>query len=241
MMGIEEKNFMNTKIIAHRGASAQAPENTLAAFQLALDLQSDGIELDVMLTADKQVVVIHDDTVDRTTNGSGRVGDLTLEEILTLDAGEGEKVPTLPEVLDRFGGKFLINIELKNYTSIFDDLPIKVAKLVQSRGLEENVLLSSFNPFNISRVRNRLPDTRLGLITQPQQAQRWIWRFFNYDSLHPHFEDVDAALVSDMHARNRQVNVWTVDDPQEMKRLVDLDVDGIITNDPKKAREVLRS
>lgn len=232
---------MKPKIIAHRGASAAAPENTIAAFQQALDLHADGIELDVMLTADKQLVVIHDDTVDRTTNGSGRVADMTLEEIRALDAGEGEKVPTLSEVLDAFGGKLLINIELKNYTSIFDTLPVEVSKLIESYGLIEDVLISSFNPFNISRVRRRIPDAKLGLITQPGQAQRWIWRFFEYDSLHPHFTDVDAILVSALHARNRKVNVWTVDDPQEIKRLVDLQVDGIITNDPKGAQEVLRS
>lgn len=231
---------MKPKIIAHRGASARAPENTLAAFQLALDLQADGIELDVMLTRDQNVVVMHDDTVDRTTNGSGRVADMTLDEIRSFDAGEGEKVPTLAEVFERFGGKFLINIELKNYTSIFDPLPIEVSKLIKSYDLVEDVLISSFNPFNLPRVRSRIPEARLGLITQPEQAKRWIWRLFDYNSLHPHFSDVDAVLVSALHARNRQVNVWTVDDPQELKSLVDLDVDGIITNDPKKAREVLR-
>lgn len=231
---------MDTKILAHRGASAQAPENTMAAFQRALDLQADGIELDVMLTADKQVVVIHDDTVDRTTNGSGRVAEMTLEEIRTLDAGEGEKVPILSEVLDRFGGKFLINIELKNYISIFDSLPVEVAKLIEEYPFTDSILISSFNPFNFPRVRRRMPEVRLGLITQPQQAQRWIWRLFKYHSLHPHYEDVDAVLVSALHARSREVNVWTVDDPQEMKRLVDLGVDGIITNDPKRAQEALR-
>lgn len=230
---------MKPKIIAHRGASAQAPENTMAAFQLALDQQADGIELDVMLTADQQVVVIHDDTVDRTTNGSGRVAGMTLEEIRSLDAGGGEKVPTLPEVLDQFGGKFLINIELKNYTSIFDSLPLRVAHLIQAHHLVEQVLISSFNPFNLPRVRNHLPGAHLGLITQPRQAQKWIWRLFKYDALHPHYADVDAVLVSALHARSRQVNVWTVDEPEEMQRLAALEVDGMITNDPQKALEVL--
>jgi glycerophosphoryl diester phosphodiesterase len=230
---------METKIIAHRGASAQAPENTMAAFQLALDHQADGIELDVMLTADRQVVVIHDDTVDRTTNSSGRVADMTLAEVRHLDAGQGEKVPTLLEVLDCFGGKLLINIELKNYTSIFDQLPVDVAKLIESHHLEQDVLISSFNPFNLPRVRNHLPGARLGLITQSSQARRLIWRLFRYNALHPHFSDVDAALVSALHARNRQINVWTVDEPEEIKRLVRLNVDGIITNDPQYTREVL--
>lgn len=232
---------MKPKIIAHRGASAHAPENTMAAFQLALDAQADGIELDVMLTSDNHVVVIHDDTVDRTTNGSGRVADMTLAEIQQLDAGEGQKVPTLVQVFERFGGKFLINIELKNYTSILDRLPIEVAKLVSSYPIADSVLVSSFNPINLPRFHRRMPAVRRGLITQPGQARYWIWRLFNYDALHPHFRDVDALLVSTLHAQNRQVNVWTVDAPQEILRLANLDVDGIITNDPRRTREVLES
>ncbi len=232
---------MKTKIIAHRGASVMAPENTMKAFQLALDYEADGIELDVMLTGDNQVVVIHDETVDRTTNGNGRVSEMTLEEIQGLDAGEGEKIPTLSQVLDQFAGKLLINIELKNYSSIFDPLPLEVAKILKNHNYLEDILISSFNPFNLPRVKRRIKDVRLGLITQPQQAQHWIWRLFDYDALHPHYSDVDSVLVSALHARQRGVNVWTVDEPAELKRLVALDIDGIITNDPKRAREVLRS
>jgi len=95
---------MEMKIIAHRGASAHAPENTLTAFQLALDQGADGIELDVMLSKDGQLVVIHDETVDRTTNGTGKVAEMDLVELKVLDAGQGESLPTLPEVFDRFGG-----------------------------------------------------------------------------------------------------------------------------------------
>jgi len=232
---------MKPKIIAHRGASAHAPENTMTAFQLALDLGIDGVELDVMLSRDGQVVVIHDDTVDRTTDGTGNVRDLTLAELKKLDAGEGEQVPTLVEVFERFGGRFLINIELKNYTSIFDQLPIEVAKLVESFDLVDSLLISSFNPFNIPRFRRRIPDATLGLITLPGKAKNWIWRLFRYDALHPHFDDVDKVLVSALHARNRQINVWTPDEPEEIQRLAGLGVDGIITNYPQRSLEVLES
>lgn len=229
------------KIIAHRGASAHAPENSLAAFQLAYEHKADGIELDVMLSADEQVVVIHDDTVDRTTNGSGRVREMTLGQLKQLDLDNGEKLPTLVEVFKRIGGLFLINIELKNYSTIFDVLPIKVAELVRSFGLEESVLISSFNPLNLTRLHSKLPQTRLGLITMPQKADHWIWNLFKYDSLHPHFSDVDANMVSRLHARQRQINVWTVDEPEEILRLNRLGVDGIITNDPLGARLVLEA
>lgn len=232
---------MTPKIIAHRGASAHAPENTLSAFELALAQGADGVELDVMLSKDQQIVVIHDDTVNRTTNGSGRVSKMTLEELQVLDAGQGEKIPSLDEVFSNFGGKFLINIELKNYTSFFDPLPIEVAKLVKSHGLEDSVLVSSFNPFNIPRFRRRLPEVKLGLITLPNRAKHWIWRFFHYDAIHPHFGDVDQVLVAAIHAQNKQINVWTVDDPDEIKRLRALNVDSILTNDPQRTREVLES
>lgn len=232
---------MMPKIIAHRGASAHAPENTLAAFQLAVDHQADGIELDVMLSKDGQIVVIHDDTVDRTTNGSGHVKDMTREELKTLDAGQGQKIPSLDEVLDHFGGQIFINIELKNYGSVFDALPIKVAALVKKHGLEKSVMVSSFNPFNLPRFGNRVPEVDVGLITLPNKAKNWVWRLFDYDALHPHFSDVDQVLVASLHARNRRVNVWTVDDLEEIRRLASLNVDSIITNTPQRAREALES
>jgi len=232
---------MMPKIIAHRGASAHAPENTLKAFQLALEQSADGIELDAMLSKDREIVVIHDDTVDRTTNGTGRVKDLTLEELQSLDAGDQEKIPSLADVFDLLGGKLLINIELKNYSSLFDALPIQVAKLVKAYGLRDSVLISSFNPFNLPRFRRRMADVPLGLLTPPQQATRWIWRFFHYDALHPYFTDVDEDLVAERHAQGQQINTWTCDEPDEIRRLADLGIDSIITNDPQNTRKILES
>jgi len=227
------------KIIAHRGANAYAPENTIGAFKLALEQGADGIELDVMLSKDGQLVVIHDDSVDRTTDGIGLVKSKTLEELKSLDAGEGQRIPTLEEVFEQFGGRLIINVELKNYTSIFDSLPFKVARLVKNHQLEESVIISSFNPFNLPRFHKKLPEVPVGLLTQPKTAKKWIWRLFDYNALHPHFSDVDQVLVAALHKRNRKVNVWTVDEPNEIQRLTVLNVDSIITNDPKLAREVV--
>lgn len=232
---------MMPKIIAHRGASVHAPENTLAAFQLALEQGADGIELDVMLSKDGKLAVIHDDTVDRTTNGTGRVVDLTLEELQALNAGNQEKIPSLADVFDLVGGKFLINIELKNYSSLFDALPVKVAELVEVYKLMDSILISSFNPFNLPRFRRRLPGVPLGLLTQPHQARRWIWRFFRYDALHPYLCDVDEGLVAELHTQGKQVNTWTCDEPDEIRRLAALGVDSIITNDPERTRKILES
>lgn len=230
---------MEPKIIAHRGASAHAPENTIAAFQLALEQGADGIELDVMLSKDDQLVVIHDATVDRTTNGTGKVRDLTLDELKKLDAGNGEKIPTLTEVFDHFGGKFLINIELKNYASPFDRLPIEVARAVARYDLVDSVLISSFNPFNFSRFRRQVPEAVIGLLTLPGKAKSWLYRLFRYTAIHPCYEDADADLIAAAKVKNQQINVWTVDDPDEIRRLTDSGVDGIITNDPRLAMESL--
>jgi len=231
-----------TKIIAHQGASVHAPENTMAAFQLAMDLQADGIELDVMLTKDGQVVVIHDDTVDRTTDGTGRVRDMTLAELQKLDAGNGEKIPTLQNVLDAFGGQYLINIELKNYSSPFDSLPVVVAEILNKTvNLGDAVMISTFNPFNLSRFRRRCPKVKMGLLTTPTKAKLWLWRLFKYDALHPYYEDVDQTLVAAVRERQQEINVWTVDDPEAIRRMAALGVDSVITNDPQAAREALES
>ena len=229
------------KIIAHRGASALAPENTLAAFQLALDQGADGIELDVMLSKDGQLIVIHDDTVDRTTNGTGKVAEMDLAALKALDAGHGESLPTLPEVFDRFGGKFLINVELKNYASIFDRLPVVVAEQVKAFGLADSVMMSSFNPFNLPRFHRKLPEVKLGMLTLPGKARKGLHRLFRFDALHPYYEDVDAELVQFEHAHGREVNVWTVDDPAAIEQLVGLGVDMIITNDPLRTREIVEA
>ena len=232
---------MKPKIFAHRGANADAPENTMAAFQLALDLGADGIELDVMLSKDHEIVVIHDDTVDRTTNGTGQVSDLTLAELKKLDAGDGEQIPTLEEVFTQFGGKFQINIEMKNYSTLFDSLPVDVAALVSKHHLEDSIQASSFNPFNFPRFHRLLPTVPIGMLTFPGKARFFAYRFFRYDALNPYFKDVDESLVTGLHARGKQVNVWTVDEAADIRHMAKLGVDTIITNNPKRAMTVLES
>ena len=159
-------------IIAHRGACSYSPENTMAAFGLALEQNADGIELDAKLSRDGQVVVIHDQTVDRTTNGTGKVRDLTLSELQKLDAGsrfsnefKGEKIPSLEEVLRGFGTRFLINVELTSYTTPGDLLPEKVARLIKNSGVKENIIFSSFHPVVLHRIMTLMPEVPAGLLT----------------------------------------------------------------------------
>jgi len=237
-------------IIAHRGASAKAPENTLTAFKLALEMGADGIELDVMLTKDEELVVIHDDTVDRTTNGSGRVSEFSYNTLRDLDAGtayspefQGEHLPTLAEVFEQFGGKMLINIELKNYASPFDPLTERVIDLIEGFNLVDSTMLSSFNPFNLSKAFKKNPTITRGLLTFPKALGSLLrgplGRIFPYDALHPYYSDVTERMIKKMHRIGRQVNVWTVDDPVELRLLASMGVDMIICNDPWSARQAI--
>ena len=231
-------------IIAHRGASLHAPENTIAAFELAYQQNADGIELDVKLSADSVPVIIHDPTVDRTTDGSGTVADLSLLALKKLDAGEGQKIPTLAEVFESVGGKFLINIELTNYTTRDDQLVDKVVEVVKKYNLEESILFSSFLPKNLKRVAQLLPQSPRGLLALPNLlgwlTRKVFFRLGDYQALHPKLENTSQKQIENAHKLGRKVNTWTVNDPKDMRRLADWGVDGIITDDPELAVKMIR-
>lgn len=236
--------------LAHRGASAYAPANTLAAFRLAEELGADGVELDVHLSADGAIVVIHDFTVDRTTDGSGRVRDMTLGELKRLDAGAwfdarfaGQRIPTLDEVVEALGGGMWLNIELKTFSPRDQGLERAVVKLVQRRGIRRRVILSSFSPLALWRVRRLDPSLATGLLydaTLPLPLWRlWLRPLGRPAALHPHHRLVDARYIAWARAGGYRVHTWTVDDPAEMRRLIRLGVDGIITNRPDVLRETI--
>lgn len=238
-------------LFAHRGASNYAPENTLAAFELAVKLGADAIELDAKLSRDGQVVVIHDQTVNRTTPASGRVAYLTLAELQKLDAGshfdlafKDEPIPSLEQVFEAVGKKIYINIELTNYASKTDDLPLRVAQLVKRHDLSKWVMFSSFNPIALRRAHKALPEVPLGLLALRGQkgawARSWLGRLVGYQALHPHYSDVDETMVSKLQSQGYRVHVYTVNEVNEMQRLVELGVDGIITDDPIRAQRILK-
>ncbi len=235
-------------IFAHRGASMHAPENTLAAFELAISQNADGIELDAKCTADGSVVVFHDQTLERTTDGSGKVLDHPLGALKELDAGswfdsrfQGEAIPTLDEVFEVIGQKIFINVELTNYASPRDDLPYKVAELVTRYGLKNNVLFSSFNPLAIRRAYKLIPDIPFGLLALPGiggfWARSWFARFIPHQALHAEVGDTTPKLIQKQHKKGKRVYVWTVNAPEKMQQLFEWKVDGIFTDDPLLARQ----
>jgi glycerophosphoryl diester phosphodiesterase len=236
-------------IFAHRGASAHAPENTLAAFNLAIEQGADGIELDVKLSRDGHVVVIHDPTVDRTTGANGRVKDMTLDELRTMGAGsffadtfKDEKIPTLEEVFESVGKKTIINVELTNYTTRHDQLVESVCMLVKRFGLQKRILFSSFLGSNLSKSRSYLPNVPTGLLALDGIPGAWHrsfgFAFGKYDALHPHLKDATQDQIYFVHRLNRRVHVWTVNEEDDMRRLFRWGVDAIFTDDPQLAVRV---
>jgi glycerophosphoryl diester phosphodiesterase len=215
-------------VLAHRGASGHAPQNTLAAFLLAAEMGADGIELDVHLSADGKVVVIHDDTVDATTDGHGRVSQMTLLELQALDAGNwfapqfsGERIPTLEQVFDVVGHRLLINIEIKveaGYHPI--DQEFEIVRLIEDYQMTHRVIVSSFAPNSLRRVRKLNPYIPLGLLYNKPEPVFW------------------PSLLK-ARQRGKRVHVWTVNDVQDMRHMRDLGVDAIITNYPDVLASVL--
>ncbi len=238
-------------VVAHRGFSGDAPENTLAAFQKAVDSGSDMMELDVHLSKDGDVVVIHDAQLERTTNGQGRIIDHTLQELKQLDAGSkfsprfiGERIPTLKEALDLAQGKIGVNIEIKNgsldpYT--IQDLADRTLQEVDRAGMLRQVLFSSFNPMALERIRETTPQAHVALLFHhPWTVLEEITKGKRYSILNLH----DAHLTQEKATRLKKqkiwVNVYTVNSQKRMKEFISWGVDGIITNYPNRLIDILR-
>lgn len=233
-------------IFAHRGAAAYAPENTLASFKKAIDQGADAIELDAKLSADGYVVVCHDRTLNRTTNGTGELSSKTLAELRELDAGcyfstkfAGEKIPLLEEVFETVGKKLLINVELTNYATPYDQLVEKVCALVVKHGYQGGVLFSSFFPPNLKKAFRLLPNVPRGLLAMRGWKGAWArsfgFTFGDYAALHPFLSDVTTQQIQRVHRLKRRVHVWTIKKTEDFKRLKDWGADGIFTMDPESA------
>ncbi|ALE07006.1 hypothetical protein AL755_18640 [Arthrobacter sp. ERGS1:01] len=231
------------RIYAHRGVSAHLPENTLAAFSKALELGIDGIELDVYLSADRVPVVIHDDTVDRTTNGTGPISDFTARELGLLDAGGAQHVPTLDEVLALAAGKARVNIELKDATAVATVLDVVGAH----PGLDWFASSSDWDA--LVELAGLAPDgdcypTTLGLSLEPG-GPGGVREAIDFALAHGGSGisiwegSLDGPAVEDVHACGLEVWAWTVNDPGRAQELTDLGVDALCTDDPELIRSAL--
>ncbi len=229
---------------AHRGASAEAPENTLAAFSLALAQGADGVELDAQRCASGEAVVVHDESLARTTGLAAPVTGVSYSVIRTLDAGawksarfRGERIPLLAEVLEAFPR--LVNVELKCDRADDRGLTAEVVRVVHAARAQDRVLLSSFNPGCLWRARSMAPAIPRALLFEAEQ--RWILRsalapLLGARAMHPERVLATPERVSRWHKRGYSVACWTVDDPEVAARLHGSGVNGIFTNVPALMR-----
>ena len=233
--------------IAHRGASAYAPENTMAAFEKAVELGADVLELDLHLTRDDELVVIHDDTLDRTTDGKGPVHDRDLEDIKRLDAGRwfgegfaGQRIPTLDEVLDRYAGKLLLALEVKAGSAFFPGIEEKVVSALRRRSAIGQTVFASFDHHALQRVKEIEPTLRTAaLLVGRPVAVSAIAGDAKADAMALESSLVTKTEVEACRAAGLQLVVWVVNEPALMRHFIGLGVDGIITDRPDLLRMAL--
>ena len=230
-------------IYGHRGASGHAPENTLEAFRLAMDMGADGFELDVHMSKDGQLVVIHDESVDRTTDGTGLVRDLTLAELKALDASygmgayRGAKIPTLGEVFDLIRDtRHIVNVEVKTDEWFYPQIEEKCLALAKEKDVEERVIYSSFNHYTLMKLRQLKPDAKLGMLFGDIMLKPWEYaQPLSVDYLHPMKMNIYVPGFSEgAAAAGYGVNMWTINDPETMQLCLNTGA-GIITNYPDVA------
>ena len=227
-------------LLGHRGAMARAPENTLGAFRAALDDGARGVELDVTLSGDSVPVVLHDDTLDRTTNIFGKPTDYDAAELAGLDAGSWfpgwgpEIVPSLDDVFQSMPDGAVVNVELKGPTPAYVGLERRVVEVIRSH-LRVHVVVSSFHPAQLLEVRRIAPELPIGLLVAEQSflpsRTAWTAPLLMPDAIHPPARMVDRAFVDGCRAAGLRVHVWAVGSTAEAARLLDLGVDGLIVDD----------
>lgn len=236
-----------SKIFAHRGYSGNYPENTMLAFHKAVEAGADGIELDVQLTSDGEVVIIHDELVDRTTNGKGRVNNYTLEELRKLDASATfvgkygvNQVPTFREYCEYVKDLPIVtNIEMKTGVLEYLGIEEKVLDMIKEFHLEDKVVISSFNHFTIKRMMKLNPDLKYGFL-----SETWIINAGRYckeqgvPCYHPLFRNLIPSVVEELKSYGLEINTYTVNTPEDVQDMLDKGIDIIISNFPEMALKV---
>ena len=235
-----------SKIFAHRGYSGKYPENTMIAFKKALECGVDGIELDVQLTKDGEVVIIHDETIDRTTTGKGFVVDYTYEELERFDASFKfkdlgfNKIPTLREYFQLVKDYDIVtNVELKTGINEYLGIEEKVWELIKEYNLEEKVIISSFNHFSVMRMKDIAPQLKYGFLSED-----WIidagkyTHSYGVQCYHPRFNNLVPDVIKELKKYNLEINTWTVNLEEDMRYLYSNNIDVIITNYPELAQEI---
>ncbi|MEE9284923.1 MAG: glycerophosphodiester phosphodiesterase family protein [Dehalococcoidia bacterium] len=235
------------RVVGHRGAPALAPENTLASFAKALEMGVDFVEVDVHLSRDGALVVIHDHTLDRTTDGRGLVGQRSLEEIKRLDAGSwfdrrfaGERIPTLDEVLELVGGRCAVAVEIKNGPIFYEGIEGAVLASLERHGALGRAMVMSFDHPTALRFKELAPESHTGvLFAGTPVVPVALAKEARADMLMPLWTSVSAEMVASAHQAGLGVVPWPVDEPAAMEQMIAAGVDAIATNHPDRLRAML--
>jgi glycerophosphoryl diester phosphodiesterase len=239
-----DQKSKNTLIIGHRGANKEAPENTMKSFRKAIELEADYIEFDLHESKDGVLVIMHDPSTLRTTGYPGLISHMTLDKLKELDCGDGESIPTLEELIDLAKGKINLQCEVKA-----GGIAEKLVKILKQENLLDSTIVSSFDHDELKEIQKLEPNLKLAAL-EPSGVG-WIKDWFkkkeiidnaisnNFYAIHPLYKLVNKEFIEYAHEKNLKVNCWTVDSKNAMKKLIKNGVDGIITNDIKRAKELL--
>lgn len=255
---IKKRDF---KIIAHKGASGYAPENTLAAFELAVEEGADMIEIDVHLTADNEVIVFHDEELGRTTNGTGKVHEHTLAQIKELDAGSwfsdkyiGEKVPTLRETIDSIHGKLhcLIDIKSKGH-EFYEGFAERIVDIIDEKGAKDWCIIQSYEQDYLEAAYSRDSTVQMKKLLLGEDESPLFSFYVNtksfmtnrnkhhfYETLNPHYTSLSQRRIFRLHAKQYKVYTYVVNEREDMIKMLNMGVDGIITDFPDKLSQIRR-
>ena len=225
-------------IFGHRGAPSIKPENTLASFEAALSHNVDGIELDIQLTSDRQIIVYHDFEIIDTNNSAHLISSLSFDEIQTLCPNL--KIPTLQGVCDIFPKHKILNIEIKSHALDNTAIIQKTLSLIQQYNFIDNIIISSFNPFVLLSIKKKAPNIKLGLLWTGNNSEGWFVTHYSYNqikpySFHANIDYLDSNLTQWALEHNLQVFVYTVNTKTDLEKAQNLNVHGIFTDFPKLA------
>jgi len=234
---------------AHRGASGYYPENTILAFEKAIEMGCDGIETDVQLSKDGILVLCHDEKIDRTTDGTGFIKDYTYSELCQFDAGikfgeefRGLKIPVLDDIL-RLAKEngLIINLELKTNVIEYESLEEMVIDKVHYYGLQDKIILSSFNHYTVMNCKKIDSKIKCGfLYSSALYEPGWYGLHAGVQALHPNFKTLKYEIVKNIHDQGIEINTYTVNSEEDMKRMIELKIEGIITNYPDRLAKLLK-
>ncbi len=237
-----------TKVWAHRGASGYYPENTISSFEGAIKQNADGIELDVHLSKDGYLIVCHDETLNRTTNGKGFIKQYDLYELKQLDAGswydkkfKGEKIPLLEEVIDLIKGtKMELNIELKAGSIFYPGIEEKVLKMIDKYAIKEQVIISSFDHYSLVKIKDLDKNIKTGILYMEALYKPLDYiKTTNANALHPNYITLTKDIVDEAKAIDIDVNPYTINNEEHVRMIKPMNVNAIITNYPDKVKAIL--